>query len=288
MAPRLRRFSDARAFSAAATPFLVEHEAENCLLLGIAGTLARGGSPYTGDNFLAVVEDDDGVHAAAFMTPPHGPVISRIGDPAIVDLLIAALLPRQNEVSTVLGPAETAERFGVRWERETGRTAELELRERSHQLERVIPPKPASGSWRHATTEDFDLLVSLVRAFNLQAFGAPAAQVGREKIYVAARLNAEWSGYAFWKDGAVVALAGYGNATPNGVFIGPVYTPPEFRGRGYATALTAALSQDLLDRGRSKVFLFTNLSNAIANHVYKKIGYEPVIDVDQWKFSEPD
>ena len=42
-----------------------------------------------------------------------------------------------------------------------------------------------------------------------------------------------------WEDGEVVSLAGVGSRTPNGVRIGPVYTPPEARNRGYASALVA-------------------------------------------------
>ena len=41
------------------------------------------------------------------------------------------------------------------------------------------------------------------------------------------------------EDGEVVSLAGVGSQTPNGVRIGPVYTPPEARNRGYASALVA-------------------------------------------------
>ena len=52
-----------------------------------------------------------------------------------------------------------------------------------------------------------------------------------------------------WEDGGsvVVSLVGAGGETPHGIRIGPVYTPPERRSRGYACSLTAAASQDQLD-----------------------------------------
>jgi GNAT superfamily N-acetyltransferase len=34
---------------------------------------------------------------------------------------------------------------------------------------------------------------------------------------------------------SVYSMAGFGGKTPNGIRIGPVYTPPEHRGRGYGT-----------------------------------------------------
>jgi len=81
-----------------------------------------------------------------------------------------------------------------------------------------------------------------------------------------------------------VSIAGYGGPTPNGIRIGPVYTPPDLRGRGYASALTARLTQTLLDGGRRFCFLFTDLANPTSNSVYQRIGYRPVTDVDLWRF----
>ncbi len=84
----------------------------------------------------------------------------------------------------------------------------------------------------------------------------------------------------------VVSMAGASGETPNGIRIGPVYTPPELRGRGYASALTAAVSQHQLDSGRRFCFLFTDLANPTSNKIYRAIGYEPVTDVDQYAFEQ--
>jgi hypothetical protein len=86
--------------------------------------------------------------------------------------------------------------------------------------------------------------------------------------------------------GAAVSMAGYSGRTPNGIRIAWVYTPPENRGKGFAGACVAALSQKLLDDGRKCCFLYTDLANAISNHVYQKIGYEPVTDASVYSFSE--
>jgi len=75
-----------------------------------------------------------------------------------------------------------------------------------------------------------------------------------------------------------VSMASFGGVTPNGVRIGPVYTPPELRGRGYASALVAGTSQQLLDGGKRFCFLFTDLANPTSNGVYQRLGYRPVED----------
>ena len=49
--------------------------------------------------------------------------------------------------------------------------------------------------------------------------------------------------------GGAVSITGATGPTPNGIRIGPVYTPPELRRHGYATALVAAVTPLILDEG---------------------------------------
>src|SRR5581483_201888 len=80
--------------------------------------------------------------------------------------------------------------------------------------------------------------------------------------------------FGVWEvDGEVVSMCGYGGPTPNGIRIGPVYTPPEHRGHGYASALTAEVSQHQLDAGRTFCFLYTDATNPTSNAIYERIGY---------------
>jgi predicted GNAT family acetyltransferase len=78
-------------------------------------------------------------------------------------------------------------------------------------------------------------------------------------------------------------MCGYGSPTPNGIRIGPVYTPPERRGRGYAGAVTAAVSRRQLERGRF-CFLYTDAANATAERIYARLGYARVAESRQYAF----
>jgi RimJ/RimL family protein N-acetyltransferase len=68
------------------------------------------------------------------------------------------------------------------------------------------------------------------------------------------------------------------------VRVGPVYTPPGLRGKGYAGAVTCAVSQAARDAGASRVLLFTDLANLTSNGLYQRLGYEPVEDRAIWSF----
>jgi len=66
--------------------------------------------------------------------------------------------------------------------------------------------------------------------------------------------------------------------------VGPVYTPPEHRRRGYATSLVAGLSRSLIERGFRACFLYTDLANPTSNRIYGEIGYERVCDSVEYRF----
>jgi uncharacterized protein len=91
----------------------------------------------------------------------------------------------------------------------------------------------------------------------------------------------------FWLDGghprAMVAAT---RETRSGCAINTVYTPPQFRRCGYATAAVATLSASLLDAGRRFCCLYTDLANPTSNAIYAKIGYRPIRDDSEIAFEE--
>jgi hypothetical protein len=87
-----------------------------------------------------------------------------------------------------------------------------------------------------------------------------------------------------WDDGGVRSVAAVSGPTSHGTRISLVYTPPEFRGKGYASALVAALSQAMLDSGKKFCYLFTDQSNPVSNRIYQRIGYAPVCDFAEYQF----
>jgi predicted GNAT family acetyltransferase len=85
-------------------------------------------------------------------------------------------------------------------------------------------------------------------------------------------------------EGQPVCLVGHQATVFGSTRVGPVYTPSEHRGHGYASALTAFVSRRILDRG-SAACLYTDLANPTSNKIYAAIGYEPVADFVRYDFS---
>jgi hypothetical protein len=280
---RVHRFGDVEAFMALAGRYLLDREAEHNLLLGIVGQL--GGSTSGEHVTCLVVTDGDGrVVGAALHAPPYHPVLSQVDDPEAVDALVDSL--SAEPLPGLLGPSATAARFVERWGASTGQDAELEMAQRAFRLDRVLPlARRASGSWRFAEERDRPLLSRWMRNFQEEALPA-SSHLEEVEPLVDRWIRRIGRTLYVWEDGeGPVSVVGVGGATPNSIRVGPVYTPPEHRGRGYATTLTASASQDQLDRGRRFCTLFTDLANPTSNRIYRVIGYEPVYDMDHYRFT---
>jgi uncharacterized protein len=280
---RVERLGDVDAFVARAGELLAAREAEHCLILGIADSLRMGAlSPPEPPLFAVVAEADDRrVRAAALRTAPHNLVVSMVDDVDAVDALATALAGEA--LPGVSGPTDAAARFAEAWTTATGRRARRTMAERIFRLSMVREPRPAPGRMRLAEPADRDLLLAWLEAFTLEALGVvePAAEGVDRWMAGGAGAKALY----LWQDGDVpVSLCGAGGRTPHGIRIGPVYTPPAQRGRGYASNLVAHASQAQLDAGRRFVFLFTDLANPTSNKIYQDIGYEPVADWDMFAF----
>jgi hypothetical protein len=135
---------------------------------------------------------------------------------------------------------------------------------------------------------DRPLLLEWLRAFTFEAIPRPEEDIERMEHLLDTRFIGEDAAMWLWeRDGEPVSLAGYTGPTLTGTRVGPVYTPPEHRRRGYASALVAELSGFLLGRGHRACFLYTDLANPTSNAIYERIGYERVAEAAEIRFRDP-
>ncbi len=144
---------------------------------------------------------------------------------------------------------------------------------RLFRLTTLVAPTAVTGFPRRAGDQDQEVLEAWVTAFRAEAGGFGEAP--RHAVERAISSGSAW----LWCDppGTAVSTAWRRAAVAGSARIGPVYTPVEYRGHGYGSALTAAATQDVLDDGAVPV-LFTDLANATSNHIYEVLGYERVED----------
>lgn len=288
---QIQVLTDATRFLDAAQTMLERDEVTNALVLGTCLRMRQHPERVKREPFLCLVRDGDRPVAAAMITPPFKLVLSCAEpDPAPCLAVIAGVLSERGwRMPGVLGPAPLSRAFARLWAGLTGVTARPGMHERAFELRRVNPPRVAGGRPRHATLEDVGLMAAWFAAF--------AEEAGVERLSLAeaeenARVRIADANLFVWEDdpdGAwrVRCLVGRGRPTARGMTIAPVYTPPEWRGRGYASNLVAHVSTLILQEGKDFVTLFTDLANPTSNSIYMRIGFEPRCDFDEWLFEPP-
>ena len=288
------RCADAAEFLDRAGEFLCRHEARNSLPLGLATMIfdnpARYNEQYDGPPFFGVVQEGGQVVSAAVRTPPAGVVIAGTDNPAAVAALARLVHSRYRTLPGVHATGQDAGSFADAWQRLTGQVAMVEMRQRIYACSRVRKTASAAGSLRPAARSDLELVVSWYADFMREALGEEDPEEhARKLVEVRLRDASSTAAFRIWEDedGVPASLVGFGRATPRGICIAPVWTPPERRRRGFGTAATAATTRELLETGKDFVCLFTDLSNRTSNRIYQAIGYKPVCGAEQWMFAHP-
>jgi predicted GNAT family acetyltransferase len=279
----LRDHETVDSFLEAASPLLALDEARHNLAFGICHTLAV--SPATYPVFhLWTVEHGNEVTAAALMTPPFNLLVSRPSNEGALEFLAQQLQLRGLDLPGVTGALPEVDEFADTWERLAGVRRRLRVAQGIYAIRDVRVPSGVAGEMRRATKADRELLLGWMEAFVAEALGEDAHHGDLNEI-VERRLSGRTGGLALWVDGGPVSMAGFGGQTPHGIRIGPVYTPPPARRRGYGSALTAELSRALLGDGREYCFLYTDLANPTSNRIYRNIGYELVCESAEYAFA---
>jgi uncharacterized protein len=274
---QVERHQDVGAFFERVEPFLLRSEAAHSLLIGFRAPLERDPHAYgDADPYLAAAIDESGaVVAVAARTPPYNLVLSLTDDDRATDALAADLAGEW--LPGVIAPVAVGEAFLAR----RGGSARIVVAQRVFEATEVIAPRPVAGALRAYGDGDRELVLEWVAAFFAEAM--PGTPEGDAEGFLVRRLDEPTSRLVLWDDDGPRSFAAFGSPTPNGMRIGPVYTPPELRGRGYASSLTAAVTERVLAE-RRLCFLSTDLANPTSNSIYQRIGYRPVIDFNVWHF----
>jgi uncharacterized protein len=281
----VQSYPQAAEFLTAAQPFLEQDEITNNLILGTSLRLKeRKRRSRRHVPFLATAVADGDVVAAAVMLPPHRLLLAYpMAAPTALRLLAELLWQTKTTISGILSPTPLAEEMARQWIQLTGVSYDVLAEQRLFVLYEVNPPLWPNGRFRPARMEDIDLMAQWVYAFQNEALPHETADFQAAEL-IAANLLQRGDLYV-WDNGGPVSMAARARPTRRGSAINLVYTPPDKRGQGYASACVASLSQQLLNSGLEFCTLFTDQTNPTSNHIYQAIGYRPVTDFLDLRFT---
>jgi uncharacterized protein len=272
------RYHNPAEFSQRALPMLLRDEAVNNWTIGLICDLCSGVRKVpAADLLMCAIEDDAEQIIATATSMGESLVLTRMNGEAMAEL--AAFLEKGAiSLPKTSGPIDTVSQFKEMWAKRAALEAEVSLRAMIMRLRAVIKPVGIGGALRLALPEEVDALTPWAEGF-CSELGMDASnarenvltRIERKRLYV-------------WCDPKPVSMAATAGPTPNGTRINFVYTPTEFRRRGYARACVAALSQLTIDAGKQFVFLYVDLGNPTTNRLYREIGYEPVCEWADYRF----
>jgi GNAT superfamily N-acetyltransferase len=282
-----RTTGDVAGFLTAAGEYLRRERARNTVILTVSeqlrvnparysGQPAEGAGPGpAGQPLFGWWTDQAGAVGGAFLhTPPH-PLLLTAVPGEVAAGLATALAGRP--VNAVNGYLESARAFAATWLAAAGGGPATEQRRmRLYRLGELTWPDPApAGAGRVAADADAPLLTGWFAAFADEVHDAGAG----EDHAAAVREKLSYGGILMWAaEGRPAAFAAVTQQVAGMVRVGPVYTPPALRGRGYASAATAEASRRARAAGAEEVLLYTDLANPTSNSIYQRIGYQAVED----------
>ena len=282
---RLEYYSDIGRFMNETFDILLENEIENNLLIG--NCLKGKEGLDTSKWFMAAVKDRSGtVRLIALMTPPFNLCLCRNGtgqNNGVLDFFARELASQKVAVPGIFAEKSLAAAFSGIFPTETDKKISKITNMRLFQLDQVRDIPISSGRLRQAAEQDLNFLPYWDVHFSLDC-GFEGVDVSSSAVRVKNAILSE--ALYVWEDSYPVSQAGVGRKTPNGAVVTHVYTPPYFRGMGYASSCVAGLSRHLLESGNRFCILFTDLANPVSNSIYMKIGYQPLSDFAEYRYAE--
>jgi predicted GNAT family acetyltransferase len=272
-------------FLAHAEPWLLREPVLHNVFLTVLEGKRLGRVPEaSGDRWIRAVDEHGDVVGAAMYTPPRELLLGEVSEPvahALADYAVAHMDPLTGAVATTA----VAEWFATRYAEAAGVAATPRMRSRIFRLDtEPVPPFEVPGRAREATAADRDLLIAWADAFAAEASPNDAPPVDNSRP-IDARLKLGGLLWMWEDSGEPVTMAWITPPVARMARINAVYTPPERRGRGYASGCVAAASRHAQTALASTCMLYTDLANPTSNKIYQALGYRAVADVQEWVFS---
>lgn len=149
----------------------------------------------------------------------------------------------------------------------------------SFENRKVISAKNQNVVIEKPTKKDVNGMAICLCNFDKECFGEEN-KTPTDYITIAEKLLNNQYCFIVKAEDEVVAMAQSTRETDRYIAVSRVYTMPEYRKKGYASAIVAHISKLILDKGKIPT-LYTDLSNPSSNTAYKNVGFVEQSPVDE-------
>lgn len=206
-----------------------------------------------------------------------------------IQCLVEEISKSNIRLSGIGGEINTVGSFAGEWAEKNKTPVIPFLGLRLYKLESEIASISVKGDLRKATKEDRDILIDWVYDFTVESGeyqeNSDQDVLDKHRYDTSQFIDLNISAGNVWL---------FGNPNPVSMLIRTpevhgvvrlekVYTPPEHRQNGYATACVSHISNQIQDDGCSCI-LYSDLNNPASNSIYRKIGYNAIAEIIQYRF----
>jgi len=273
-------YNEVNLFKSAVLDILAQDEIQNNLLINL---ITKRRIEDKEGRMLATAGSGGGVALTAIYVKPFHLLLYETGnarDDAAVEILAREMRRNGFTPPGLMAEFSLARRFAAAFSPSGGFARYMRVA--AMKLEKPAKYEKAPGVFRALEERDMFYAPYWERAFSEDCRAAVfSIQDNTERL----RSRLSKGTHYIWEDHTPVSQAVHGRDIPNGALINGVYTPPQFRGRGYATSVVAELSNRLLERGKRFCCLLADADNPISSGLYRKLGYYPVCELEDIRFA---
>lgn len=278
---RIIQYHTATDFIGDNLTLLETEEAANNLIIGLAFGIKRQKYPVEECLLFAVIEAEKSIFCALQTLNRN---LTFYGEeraiPTAVSWLVDFCKERDHQIPGLVGPRALTVAFSEQWQEKTGIAWKVHMPQRVFQLDQVTDLSESPGSFRKARAEDKATIARWLIDFHEEAVDEDIR--GEEMERAQKMLDADR--LYLWEDEKPVSMAASTRSTANGISINAVFTPKDFRKKGYASSCVASLCRILLIQGYQFCSLFTDADNPTSNKIYQDIGFKEVAKFQSIEF----
>lgn len=228
--------------------------------------ICRDSPVYTGPYWFGAIEDGNkDIVACGSHNLPDGLCISETPE-NMVAAVYESIADSVGVPHRIVAPQRTAALLAEQCSAKNGASMSFDNRWLTYRLDKaIVRLRDVEGQLRSGRREDEDLIAEWGRAY------ADEEPTPFDVADFMLRKRSDGDLYIWDHNGprSIVTLSG---PAGKGIRISGVYTPPEFRCRGYASAAVAQISQTELANGRE--FMVLNvIEGRPAVRIYQRLGY---------------
>lgn len=280
---QFKQYTDVHEFYRDTYNILMQDEAKNMILLGNI-IIGNKGEDKTGWRdpakwVMATAYNTNGIQLIALMTPPHNITLYAAGnrvDHQAIHCLADGLAGY--DIPGVTSENSLAELFAKEYTARRGLAFKTSMSQRIYELTAVNTDVKQLGIVRLLEQKDMHYFPYWLEAFHAAGiYGNTKMSIPQDTEEYRYRISSKKL-YVLEVDGIPVSMAGFTREMQKAIGVAFVYTPPYYRGKGYASSCVAQISQIALEKGFTKCVLYTDLLNPTSNRIYQRIGYHAVCD----------